>query len=185
MGKKSSASSAAALLRVRMILDGLTYDEDLGAQTAVSHSNLEGLNDALITHSARFAVWSMLEAVARKAYRETDRRLRERRSELFLQFQRERARKEGRAPLLTAEAIRHRIVLDKRYRQLSDEVLSARELLERVSVGRKTLRHQKDTLISVASNLRVEMDSHMSVRGPRLPEPETPRLPPPPPTRRV
>ena len=155
-------------LRIRVTLDGKTYDEDLGLQADVQMS-YDGLNRALAEHPARFAWWATLETLARARHEELEAQLKELDATLFGKYQEDlasigtNARGEQVVKDPTLDRIKAAVTLDTQRQTLAASVASAKRDLEQLTVGRQTMQQRKDVLLAIASNWRAEMDYQLMV----------------------
>lgn len=131
------------------------FQWDLSSQ-AVIDTNYDALNEAISKNAGLYAVWGVLEARARREYDDLVTRLEVLEAELFEEY-----RASIGSPVDAIKACRTK---DPRRVALAMEVNAAKEALELLMVGKKTIGEQKkDTLLAIASNYRAEMQSRLSL----------------------
>lgn len=171
---------AGGLLRVTVEIGDRKYDEDLATQASIT-PNIEALNDALATNPARYAEWAMLEALAREELDalignvdsiDVDIKEREARAYLDVLTPPEDAPPSWKPP--TVDAIKATVIIDPQRlalvaarRKLEAARIEAKSAVEKVAVGRKTMERQQDSLLSLATNWRQEMQTQLSVTASR------------------
>ena len=131
------------------------FDFNLSNQAAID-LNYAALNEAISKNAGLYAVWGVLEVRARREYDDLVTRLEVLEAELF-----EQHRASIGSPV---DAIKACVKKDERRVALALEVNEAKEALEMLTVGKKTVGEQKkDTLLAVASNYRAEMQSRLTI----------------------
>lgn len=176
---KKKGEKADNILRVTVQIGSRRFDEDLATQARIA-PNIDALNEALATNPGRFAEWAMLEALARSQWEDivgrienVDADIKDEEARAYLAIVESVA--QGDKPP-TVDAIKARVQLSPRRmelaaqrRELKAAALAAKDAMERLIVGRKTMEHRKDSLLALASDWRKEMDGRLQVRetGPR------------------
>jgi hypothetical protein len=131
------------------------FDFNLSNQAEID-SNYSALNDAISKNPGLYAVWGVLEARARRVYDDLVTRLEVLEAELFEQY-----RASIGSPV---DAIKACMKKDERRVTASLAVNEAKETLELLTVGKKTIGEQKkDSMLALASNFRAEMGSRISI----------------------
>lgn len=133
------------------------FDWNLSNQATID-TNYAALNEAIAKNPGLFAVWGVLEARARRAHDDLTTRLEVLEAELFEEY---------RATIISpVDAIKASVKKDPRRVALSLEVNAAKESLELLGVGKKTVGDQKkDSLLAIASNYRAEMQGRITVNS--------------------
>src|SRR5689334_12750115 len=143
--RKKDEQDYASLLRVTVEVEGRRFVEDLGQQALIT-PDADSVNDALATTPGRYAVWAMLEAVARRRCDDLKRRVDTAQSDL-----KELEARIGveltvdSAPKLTVDGVKFRVATDPRrlavvkaIQTLQLELVEADDSREKLAVGRRT-----------------------------------------------
>ena len=131
------------------------FDFNLSTQ-AIVDLNYEALNEDIAKNPGRYAVWGVLEARARREHDDLTTRLEVLEAELFEQY-----RASIGSPV---DAIKASVKKDERRVALALEVNAAKEALELLMVGKRTIGEQKkDSLLAIASNYRAEMQGNIRI----------------------
>lgn len=131
------------------------FDWNLSNQ-AVVDTNYAALNEAISKNPGLYAVWGTLEARARRAYDDLVTRLEVLEAELFEQY-----RASIGSPV---DAIKASVKKDPARVAAALAVNEAKETLELLTIGKKTIGEQKkDSMLALASNYRAEMGSRISI----------------------
>lgn len=159
----------AGLMRVTVQVGARRFDEDLEQQAMIT-PNVEALNDGLAKNPARFAEWAMLEALARAEVdglvsniATLDSDLKELEAAVYLEVIRREEKLTVDAVKATVTTDPRRLSLIVRRKELETARLAAKDVLEKVMVGRKTMEQKKDSLLALASNWRSEMATKLQV----------------------
>jgi len=142
-------------MRPEITVDIEGFNWNLSVQANISE-NYAALNEAIAKNPGLYAVWGVLEARARREYDDLTTRLEVLEAELFEEY-----RASIGSPV---DAIKARRDSDPRRVKLAMEVNAAKEALELLMVGKKTIGEQKkDSMLALASNARAEMQGRISV----------------------
>ncbi len=128
-------------------------------------SDPEGINKALSEGPTLIAWWGRSENIARQLVVEAKSRLELYEAELFRSMP-GRIETEGNKP--TVDAIRSRIILDETRQALNKDLQTKEHNLGVIIVGRQAMVHKKDCSLSLAANMRAEMDYQLSIGKGRL-----------------
>ena len=163
MSELRTTLAVDAARRIRIIADiaGRTFEEDLISPPGVE-SNYEALNAALNTSSGRFAVWALLEAAARRQHDDAQAEASVMEARLYEKYWGEL---DNIAPSARGKLVQARVTQDAEMRTAQERVRDAKEQLEMVTAGRKTIEKRGDTLITIAHNWRAEMGARLQVRA--------------------
>ena len=153
-----------ATRRMRAIVDiaGRTFEDDLIAPPGVG-TNYEALNAALDASSGRFAIWAMLGAAARRQHDDAVAEALVTEAQLFERYWNEATV----APSARGQLVKARVNQDPVQLAATLRVREAKEQLEMVTAGRKTVEKRADSLITIATNWRTEMNSRLQVNAQR------------------
>jgi hypothetical protein len=154
--------SADGSSRARIFVDiaGRTFEEDLIAPPGVE-TNYAVLNEALATSSGRFAVWAMLEASARRQHDDAVAEATVVEARLFERYW----NAETVAPSARGQLVKARVAQDADQIAAQLRIREAKEQLDMVAAGRKTIEKRGETLITISHNWRQEMQSRLQVRA--------------------
>ena len=165
------------VLRVNVQIGPRRFDEDLAVQASIA-PDIDGLNKALAENPSRYAEWAMLEAIARSRWEEIqgyisnlDSDIKELEARLFLDGRDtvEPGSKPPTVDVLKAMIVLNpeRLALSERRKELERDALAAKDAMERLIVGRKTIEQRRDSLLALASNWRQEMNTRLQINLPK------------------
>jgi hypothetical protein len=126
---------------------------------------VDGVNNDMSENPARFAQWAYLEAKAKSALEEALAELEACAAELFLLYMdqlTERGEK-GKSIRPALDVVKSRVTINPKRREIERRVRKLKEHCDLLAVGRKTIEHRKEALITVAANMRAEMDGKLIV----------------------
>jgi hypothetical protein len=153
-----------ALTQVSIEFDGELFNLDL-RQQALIQNDPEGLNAALAALPGEAALWGMLEQKAREKVERLEGRLEYAEAELYADAP---GALEAQSRKPTVEAIKSWIVTNEKRLGLVDEVATARHELGMLTVGRQVMSMKKECALSLAANMRAEMDNQLHVAKRRM-----------------
>jgi len=130
------------------------YMEDL----RISEGNI---NEVLKTQPERFAFWSQMEFLARMIAEKWKMELERTEAQVYLQF-REEASLNGEK--ITEKTLEAKMRLSPEIDSVRQRYLQAKLQYERLRAVAEAFRQRKDMIMSLAANLREEMDSSLSLR---------------------
>lgn len=163
--RPSTAAPAPAPLRITVQLGGHTYTEDLEAQAGLS-LDPESLNRALAEQPGRFAWWATLEVLARTQRDEYENQLEVLEAALFGKYQEqlnEIAKSDGKKTP-TLDAIKAQVTLDIEHQTLKTKLIASERDYGLTQAGRKTMEQKRESMITLAANLRAEMEGQFELR---------------------
>ena len=166
-----------SLLRVVVEIGGRRYDEDLASQASIA-PNIGDLNDGLAKNPGRYAEWATLEALAREVYdtlggeiEKLDSDIKEREARAYLEIVTPPpAAPAAWKPVYTVDGVKAAVVVDeqrlelvRRRNELAAARVGAKVALDKVAVGRKTIEMKADSLMTLSTNWRQEMQTQLTV----------------------
>lgn len=160
----STSTEGDPLLKISVSIGGKLYEEDLNPSVDIN-LDIVSLNTMLSENPGRFAWWAMLEALARYEQDMLQNQLESLEADLFIRYQSELSTVDdrGKASRPTIENIRSHVVVDLDRATIVDKLSEAKKNLGQITVGRQSIQHCKDSLITIASNMRAEMENQVSV----------------------
>jgi hypothetical protein len=146
-------------LKVQVQIGPRRFEEDLSGSVAAA-SNYVVMNEELAGNDGRFAVWAMLEVTARRLFDDAQADAERLDAQLYERYWGELSdvAASARGTLVKSRVTQDQTMIDMRLR-----VREAKEQLDTVSAGRKTIEKRGDYLIEVARNFRQEMQQRLSV----------------------
>lgn len=138
--------------------EGQQIEQDLNSDVTFENDP-EGLNRALGDQTARVAWWGMLCVRARLRLAQVERDLKVKRAEVLIQSK-------LKAGAATVDILKAMVDVDPDVEGLERAVIAADSEVQSILVGRDALRDRKDVLMTVASNMRQEMEHGLRVLTP-------------------
>jgi hypothetical protein len=146
------------LLRVAVLWEGQQIEQDLNADVTFENDP-EGLNRALGDQVSRSAWWGMLHSRAKHASAVAERDLKVKRAEVLIQSK-------LKAGAATVDILKAMVDVDPEVEALERRLIEAEAEVQATATGRDALRERKDVLMTVASNMRQEMEQGLRVLTP-------------------
>jgi len=141
----------------------VTWDKQRIIQDLAPDVELElspaALNKALAEQAGRYAWWGLLAVRARRVTSGLEQKMKARRAELFTEIKATDVK-------LTVDGVKSAVDAHPDVLALQQEILQAQEDQELLTVGQEAMRHRKDALISLSSNMRAEFDAGIVGKSP-------------------
>jgi hypothetical protein len=141
----------------------VTWDKQRIIQDLAPDVELElspaALNKALAEQAGRFAWWGLLAVRARRITSGLEQQLKTRKSELYTEIRAGDVK-------LTVDGVKSAVDAHADVLALQQQVLQAQEDQEALAVGQEAMRHRKDALITISSNMRAELDAGIVGKSP-------------------
>lgn len=145
------------LMRIPVTWDKQRIVQDLTPDIEIELSP-DALNKALADQAGRYAWWGMLTVKAKKNVSLLDQRLKTRKAELFTSVK-------AADPKLTVDGVKSAVDTHPDILALQTTIIDAEEDLGAVQVAQEAMRHRRDALVTISSNMRAEMEGRLN--GPR------------------
>ncbi len=134
------------------------YMDDL----KVSESDI---NEVLKTQPERFVFWAQMEFLARMIVEKWKMELEKTEAQVYLQFREEAA---SHGEKVTEKTLEAKLRLSPTIDAVRQRYLQARLQYERLKAVTEAFRQRKDMIMSLAANLREEMDTSLTLKEKQL-----------------
>ncbi len=146
------------LLRVSVSWEGQQIEQDLNADVTYENDP-EGLNRALGDQVGRSAWWGMLHSRAKHAAAVVERDLKVQRAKVLIESK-------LKATSATVDILKAMVDVDPEVEALERRLIEAEAEVQATATARDALRERKDVLMTVASNMRQEMEQGLRTLTP-------------------
>lgn len=145
------------ILDFKVKAGGMTHRHNLASELSIDRKNI---NDNMARQPSQYAWFAVLHALANDAYE----RLKAEKKSLYAEKDNKiRARAAKNGDKTTENGIAQAIELDPDYVDLSNRILEAKLNVDLLQSALIAFQQRKDMLVSIASNMRAEMDTDLTV----------------------
>lgn len=146
MAKKSMAI-VEALAKIRTSKHAFSLHKDVA---------ITSLDADLTTVTEFFAFWAMEHERLNSKVSQKELAIKRLRARLDLRIRKKMA--SGEMDKLTEAGVNNKIILNKEYQKMEDELYALKDTANKLQVARQALMMKKDALQSIAANRRKELD---------------------------
>jgi len=152
-------------LKVVVTYEGHPFSQDLAFQSHINTEDIQTLSNEFAENPLRFARWAFLEAQAKSALAEAEAALDHKESELFIRFMESLRERDAKGKMVrpALDLVRARVNIHPERLALERRVRKLRKQCDELAVGRKTIEHRKEALITIGANVRAERDSNIRI----------------------